>query len=146
MDSDSLSILSASGLRVTRQRVLILKILKGEKGHLDAMEIYRRVSRKIPRISLATVYRNLNTLKKTGLVEEVYYDDTHHHYEVSSPGEHYHMLCLGCGKVSEFKFPLIKHIYKEVHKGGDFEIKEVDMRIKGYCSDCQQKEKEDGRK
>ncbi|MBG7616955.1 MAG: transcriptional repressor, partial [Chloroflexi bacterium] len=68
MKNSGEALLKSSGIRVTNQRTLILEILEKEKRHLDAGEIYKRVSRRLPRISLATVYRNLNTLKNLGLI------------------------------------------------------------------------------
>jgi len=72
-------VLNTAGLRVTSQRALILEIVRRGQGHLDADEIYRQARRKQPRLSLSTVYRTLQTLKKLGLVEEVPFDEGHHH-------------------------------------------------------------------
>ena len=79
-------VLNTSGLRVTSQRALILEVIRRGQGHLDADEVYRRAREKQPRLSLSTVYRTLQTLKKLGLVEEVHFDETHHRYEIKPPG------------------------------------------------------------
>ena len=93
-------------MRATSQRALILEIIRRGKGHLDADEVYRRARDKQPRLSLSTVYRTLRMFKKLGLVEELHFDDAHHHYEAKPSAEHHHLVCRGCGKIVEFECPL----------------------------------------
>jgi Fur family ferric uptake transcriptional regulator len=124
------------GVRNTSQRALILEIVHRGGGHLDADEVYRQARLKQPRISLSTVYRTLQTMKRLDLIEEVHIDETHHHYEVKRPGEHHHLVCIGCGKVIEFRYPLTAKVKKNVPKARDFEITGSEIRITGYCSSC----------
>jgi len=131
--------LNTTGMRITNQRALILEII-GD-GHLDADEVYRRARVKQPRISLSTVYRTLRMLKKLGLVEELHFDEAHHHYEVKPSVEHYHLICLGCGRVIEFRFPLTHYIKKNVAEAKDFEIADAEIRVTGYCPRCRQDRK-----
>ena len=131
--------LNVTGLRVTSQRALILKIIR--RGHLDADEIYRQARAKQPRLSLSTVYRTLQALKKLGLVEELHFDNTHHHYEMKPPSEHQHLVCLGCGKVVEFKCPLSPKMKESIAREKGFEITDVEIRMTGYCPECRQNRK-----
>ena len=131
--------LNVTGLRVTSQRALILEIIR--RGHLDADEIYRQARATQPRLSLSTVYRTLQVLKKLGLVEELHFNDTHHHYEVKPSSEHQHLVCLGCGKVVEFEYPLSPKMKKDIAREKGFEITGVEIRMTGYCSKCRQKGK-----
>ena len=128
--------LNVPGLRITNQRTLILDIIRQGRGHLDADEVYRRARKRQPRISLSTVYRNLQTLKKLGLVEEVHFDEAHHHYEIKPSTEHYHLVCLGCGRVVEFQYPLAHMVKRNVIEAKDFEITGSEVRMTGYCSRC----------
>lgn len=134
-------VLSAPGLRVTSQRALILEIIRQGQGHLDADEVYRRARQKQPRLSLSTVYRTLQTLKKLGLIEEVHFDETHHHYEIKPPTEHHHLVCLGCGRVVEFQYPLARRVKRKVAEAKDFEITGSEVRMTGYCPRCRQESK-----
>lgn len=127
------------GLRITNQRALILEVIRQGEGHLDADEVYRRARQKQPRLSLSTVYRTLQTLKKLGLVDEVHFDEDHHHYEVKPATEHHHLVCLGCGRVVEFQYPLARLVRKNVPEARDFEIAGSEVRITGYCPACRQK-------
>lgn len=126
------------GLRKTSQRALILDIVRRGQGHLDADEVYRRARQIQPRLSLSTVYRNLQTLKKLGLIEEVHIDETHHHYEIKPATEHHHLVCLNCGRVIEFQYPLARLVKRNVTEAKDFEITGSEIRITGYCGACQE--------
>jgi Fur family ferric uptake transcriptional regulator len=131
--------LKKSGRRVTSQRALILEIIQQGKGHLDADEIYRRARAVQPRLSLSTVYRTLRAFKEPGLIEELHFDDSHHHYEMKSTRKHHHLVCLGCGKVIEFRYPLARYLKRSVPEIKDFEIVDAELRLSGYCSQCQKK-------
>lgn len=133
--------LSKSGARVTGQRAVILDIIRSGKGHLDADEIYRQAREKIPHLSLSTVYRTLQKFKNIGLVDELHLDDTIHHYEVRKASSHHHLVCLGCGRVIEFKYPLATRLKADVPEARDFKIVNNELRVKGYCAQCSRKRK-----
>jgi len=136
-DQEKKSRLKAAGMRFTSQRALILEIIREGRGHLDADEIFRRARYRQPRLSLSTVYRTLRALKEPGMIDELHFDDSHRHYEVKSSQEHHHLVCLGCGRVVEFIYPLSKYIKENVVEARDFEIVETEIRIRGYCPRCQ---------
>ncbi len=128
--------LNASGMRATSQRVLILEVIR--RGHLDADEIYRQVRRKRPHLSLSTVYRTLRMFKELGLVEELHFDEAHHHYEMKSSSGHQHLVCLSCGKIMEFEYPLSPKMKRNIAREKGFEVTGVEIRMTGYCSKCRQ--------
>jgi len=133
-------ILDRSSQRVTAQRTLLLELLRQSGGHVDADELYRRARKKNSRISLSTVYRNLQLFKKLGLVEEHHFDEEHHHYEVKSGTEHQHLLCINCGKVVEFACPVSRKFREDIGDKYDFDITDVEVRMIGLCSSCRAKE------
>ncbi len=133
--------LNLSGLRITNQRALILEVIRHGQGHLDADEVYHQAREKQPRLSLSTVYRTLQTLKKLGLVEEVHFDEEHHHYEIKPPTEHHHLVCLGCGRVIEFNYPLARLVKRNIAEAKGFEITGSEIRMTGYCLTCRQSRK-----
>ena len=128
--------LSKAGRRVTPQRALIMEIIRQGRGHLDAYEIYRRAQERNPRLSLSTVYRTLQMLKKLDLVDELHFNEEHHHYEVKPSAEHHHLVCLGCGRVIEFHYPLYRYIKNKVPEVKDFDVTETEVRVTGYCGRC----------
>jgi len=118
-----------------------VEVIRKGKGHLDADEIYRQAREKELRLSLSTVYRNLQTLKRLGLVEEVHFDEEHHHYEVKPSTEHHHLVCLRCGRVVEFEYPLSGMVKRNVVEAKDFEITGSEVRMTGYCPTCRESKK-----
>ncbi|MFC1981959.1 Fur family transcriptional regulator [Chloroflexota bacterium] len=134
-------VLNESGLRATSQRALILEVIRRRRGHLDADEVYRQAREKQPRLSLSTVYRTLQTLKKMGLVEELHFDEAHHRYELKPSTEHHHLVCLGCGKVVEFECPMSQKVKDDVSREKGFEITNAEVRMTGYCPSCQKRRK-----
>ncbi len=129
--------LRAAGCRVTAQRMLLLKLLHDCEGHLGADDLYHLARTREPRLSLSTVYRTLNRLKRTGLVCELHLDDEHHHYELADKGNHHHLICQGCGKIIEIKCFLIDEILSHIEEDHDFEVTNTQMEFLGYCADCQ---------
>jgi Fe2+ or Zn2+ uptake regulation protein len=129
--------LSSAGLRMTRQRALILEIIR--QGHLDADEVYRQARKKQPRFSLSTVYRTLRMLKEQGLVDELHLGEAHHHYEVKPSAEHHHLVCLGCGKIVEFECKLSQKMRHDLARKQGFEVTGVEINMTGYCSKCRQR-------
>ena len=134
-------LLNSTGLRNTAQRTLILEIIRKGDGHLDADEVYRLAKKKQPRLSLSTVYRTLQKLKNLNLVEELHFDEAHHHYEIKPLSEHHHLVCLGCGKIIEFKYALARQVKRNVPEVREFEITGSEVRMTGYCAACQAKNK-----
>jgi Fe2+ or Zn2+ uptake regulation protein len=132
-------ILNSAGLRMTSQRALILDIISQAEEHLDADEVYRQARERQPGLSLSTVYRNLQTLKKLGLVKELHFDESHHHYEAKPSLEHDHLVCLGCGRVEEFSGQLGQRMKQEVSRKKGFEVTGIEVHMTGYCAQCRQK-------
>ena len=136
-DKGVLEILRAEGKRITAQRSLLLEVIRESEGHLDAGEIYQRARSKDPRISLSTVYRNLNLLRELGLISELHLDEEHHHYEVREEVEHYHLICSNCERVIEFDSPLIPRLLAQVNAEQRFVVERVHIDMVGLCDDCQ---------
>lgn len=124
------------GQRATLQRVLLLEVLQREKGHLDAGELYLRAKKRYPQLSLSTVYRSLKLFKELGLIDELHFKEKHRHYEGKAESQHYHLICLGCGSVTEFESDLIPALEKEVTKNFDFKVTKAEVYLSGYCQKC----------
>ena len=123
------------GQRLTPQRLLLLDLLR-TGGHLDADELYRRARGKEPRLSISTVYRNLQLFKKLGLVEEHHFNNAHSCYEVKTDVEHYHLICLGCGKIIEFECPMCQKMKENLEARNEFHITGTKVLLAGFCTEC----------
>ncbi len=135
-DEGALEILRAEGRRITAQRSLLLEIIRKSHGHLDAGEIYRRARAKDPRISLSTVYRNLNLLKDMGVITELHLDEEHHHYELREEAEHYHLICSNCDRVVEFDSSSMGALIEQTGAEMGFLVEHMHIDLVGLCQDC----------
>ncbi len=136
-DSKKITGNNVARVRMTKQRQLLLDLLRESDGHVDAKELFIEARKREPLINKSTVYRNLQLFSKLGIVEERHFDDTHHHYEFYSSPKHHHLRCLSCGKVIEFKSDLTKKVIKETEKKNKFKIVGAEFLMVGYCEDCQ---------
>ena len=127
----------------TRQRRLLLDTLREAKGHVDARELYRRAMEKDPRISLATVYRNLRVFKELGLVDERRLDEAQCYYEIAGSTEHHHVVCRACGRVMEFQSALVSDLAAEVQRNSGFEVMKAVLYLEGHCPRCKDEQKDD---
>jgi Fe2+ or Zn2+ uptake regulation protein len=107
--------------------------------HLSAEELYLRAKKKEPRISLSTVYRNLQLLKKLGLVEVYNFPGAPSCYEMKNGTPHHHLKCLGCGKIMDFGYSLSRKTKRDVESRVGFHITGTRILAEGYCADCFQR-------
>ncbi len=125
-------------LRMTNQREMILKELKLSKEHLSADELYERIKKRMPRISLATVYRNLEILSEAGIVAklEVGGRQKRFDYDVEN---HDHIYCVNCNRVDNLTLdqkPI--HDPSMIHSDG-YTITGCRLEVSGLCPECQKK-------
>jgi len=124
--------------RSTEQRELIREILQHTDKHLDADEVYQQAREKSPSISLSTIYRNLQLFKEMGLVEEHQFG-SRRYYESAPQAEHHHLVCLGCGRVFEFKCPSTERLKSTINEKEGFRVTVAEVRLSGYCPECQER-------
>ena len=108
---------------------------------MDARGLYRRAIEKDPRISLATVYRNLRLFKELRLVDEVHLNEARCYYEIRCSRDHYHLVCKSCGTVIEFESTAVANLIDEVQRNSDFDVTRAELYLEGYCRKCKGKEK-----
>lgn len=139
-NADMKDSLREKGVRLTRQRQILLDLIDGSGKHLDAEELFRLAQAQDPKLNRVTVYRTLKMLKHSGLVDELdlmHYGGDQHYYETRLKQEHAHIICLRCGKVEEFFGEPLSRLRKQVESHFGFEILITRTEIGGYCSHCQ---------
>lgn len=97
-----LQMLKKHELKATPQRLCVLKILK-RHGHPNIEELYEEIKKEYPSISLATVYKNLNTLQEQGLVVEINVANQKTCYDIYEE-RHIHIICSKCGNIEDMSF------------------------------------------
>jgi Fur family transcriptional regulator, ferric uptake regulator len=132
--------LSQKGLRSTPEREEILAEIFAHHDHFDVEELIMRLRQRGLGISRASVYRTLALLVESGLVQEVFFEDGHMHYEhVYGHDHHCHMRCLGCRKIIEFHNGAIVEVEKRLGQDHDFQVTGHKLEIYGYCASCREK-------
>ena len=133
------AILADAGLRITRQREIILNIIQHLDGHPDADDVYDVAKRELPRINLSTVYRTLQTLKEHGVVDTHRFSEEHHHYEVTKRKEHHHLVCRKCGEIVECDLPILEQIKIHANEESGFSAQSSDITVYGLCRKCRKR-------
>lgn len=122
-------------MRLTTQRQIILEELAKVTSHPTANEIYDMVRRRLPRIGLGTVYRNLELMAESGLILKLEVGGTQKRFDATvSP--HYHIRCLECGKVDDIEIPLQKHINDIASDACEYQILGHHIEFSGICDTC----------
>ena len=99
------------GMRLTPQRLAVLKTIIGNKEHLNADEIYERVRGDYPMIGLATIYKTVTMLKEMGAISELNFSHHSARYDGSGAPPHPHFVCNYCNQIpSAFYMPLLKFV------------------------------------
>jgi Fur family ferric uptake transcriptional regulator len=128
------------GVRLTRQRRLLLELIDGSGLHLDAERLCQMAKERDPKLNRVTVYRTLKMLKQGGLIDELdlaHIEGEKHYYETRLKQEHAHIICLRCGRVEEFFGEPLQSLRTQVASQFGFEIVFARTEVGGYCSHCQ---------
>src|SRR6201981_1524355 len=132
--------LKQKGVRLTRQRQILVELIDQSGEHLDAERLCQMAKEKDPKLNRVTVYRTLKLLKEGGLVDELdlmHYGGDQHYYETRLKQEHAHVICLRCGKVEEFFGDPLQKLRKQIESHFGFEILLTRTEVGGYCAHCQ---------
>jgi Fur family transcriptional regulator, ferric uptake regulator len=132
--------LKKQGIRLTRQRQILLELIEQSGQHLDADQLYERAKMRDPKINRVTVYRTLKMLKQGQMVDELdlmHYEGDQHYYETRMKQEHAHVVCLRCGKVEEFYGEPLHRLRRQIEVHFGFQILVARTEVGGYCSHCQ---------
>jgi Fe2+ or Zn2+ uptake regulation protein len=125
--------LEAHGQRFTEQRAAVYRFLRGTDEHPTADEVFTAVRGEIADISLATVYKALETLLSCGLAVKLTYGDDSARYDARTD-DHYHSRCLKCGVVRDVAVEAATIPHVEV--GGGFRVEGFRVEVVGYCPGC----------
>ncbi len=122
--------------RKTKQKEVILKVLKGSHSHPTAEGIYEQVKQEIPNISLGTVYRNLRLLKQGGDIVELDLVGTLSRFDGDTQ-PHYHFRCEECGRIFDVDEPVDRAMDDKVARKTGFKVTHHRLEFRGLCQHCQ---------
>jgi Fur family transcriptional regulator, ferric uptake regulator len=126
------------GLPITHQREAVASFVFDSEGHLSVDDIERELRERGERIGKATVYRTLDLLVRSRLVEEHDFGEGFKRYEhrFSSSPIHEHLICLECGKVEEFESRELFRVESRVRQEHGFVPVRRRLEIYGLCREC----------
>jgi Fe2+ or Zn2+ uptake regulation protein len=122
------------GYKLTLQRLVIIDFLSKETTHPGAMDILKSVRKRVPQVSMSTVYYTLDILKKEGLIRELEFYDRDNRYDINV-SNHLNLICMKCGKIEDFKeeLPVLSQL---VEKKTGFQPFQMRFEYYGHCKEC----------
>jgi Fur family ferric uptake transcriptional regulator len=124
-------------LRTTKQRKVILDELRSLRTHPTAIEVYERVRKKLPKISLGTVYRNLELLSESGLIQKLEMAGKQKRFDGITEN-HYHVRCMVCGRVDDVDVAPLGAINEAIASASDYKILWHRLEFVGICPRCRE--------
>jgi Fur family transcriptional regulator, peroxide stress response regulator len=125
-----------NGIAVTHQRQVLFEAMKSMHGHPSPEEVYAKVKKKVPAISLATVYKNIHLFVESGVFREV---SMHHgSLRVEMNGQaHHHMVCSKCKAITDIGEDELGLVAKRNKLPGGFLVERYAVDVIGVCAKCQ---------
>ena len=129
--------LREKGYKLTPQRRAIISLLSKDMTHPGAADILKKIRKRLPQVSMSTVYYTLDMLKKEGLIQELEFYDQDNRYDINVTN-HINLICKTCGKIEDFPGQL-PCSYAQVQQKTDFQPVAMRYEYYGYCKECRRK-------
>ncbi|MBW2193685.1 MAG: transcriptional repressor [Deltaproteobacteria bacterium] len=129
---------------MTQQRKVILEELQKLETHPSADEIYSIVRRRLPRVSLGTVYRNLEVLSELGEIQKLELSGSLKRYDWDTK-KHYHIRCMHCNMVEDAPIAPLNQLEDDLYGATVYQIIGHNLEFTGLCPGCAKKAADDGR-
>lgn len=131
------TLVTAKRLRMTQQRLVILEEVRRLGSHPTAEDVHRRVRARLPRISLATIYRNLEKLSEFGMLHKLELSGSRRRFD-GRAGSHYHVRCLGCGRVADVEIDSVAGLEGGVARKTGYHVRGHRLEFVGLCPSCKE--------
>lgn len=128
--------------RNTPQRRVILEELRQVTSHPTAAELYELVRTRMPKVSLGTVYRNLDFLARRGTIQKLTLGRSEARFD-GNPDHHYHVRCVGCGRVDDVNGVSADFSPEDLDRVHDYQILGHRLEFVGVCGRCRRMQEED---
>jgi len=125
-------------MRQSRQRDVVLELVRSTMDHPTANWVYRQARRRLPRISLATVYRNLKRLAAEGVIREV--QSAGQARFDCNLGRHYHIRCVSCGRLGDLPLSVDARLEEQAGRATSYRILGHEVEVHGLCPLCQSRD------
>ena len=125
-------------LGLTKQREVVLRVIRDAHGHLTANEVFGAAKGLLPTISFATVYNSLRYLKDAGHIAEISFGNGASRYDRMTH-RHDHAICTESGKLVDIEMKVPVSILKEAAERSKFKPESLEFTLRGVCPDCARK-------
>lgn len=127
--------LKEKGLKLTQQRLAILDVLVEQCEHHPGVSlIFEEARKKVPRVSLSTVYATLKEFSEIGLVKQLEFDRMENRYD-GNLSDHVNLICTGCGTIADHSIPT--HLEPDnISRDSGFVVTNARIEFHGYCRHC----------
>ena len=122
-------------LGLTRQREVVLRVIRDAHSHLTANEVFTAATELLPSISFATVYNSLRYLKDAGHIAEIKFGDGASRFDRMTH-RHDHAICTSCGKLVDIEMEIPEEIVKRAAKYSKFKPESLEFTLRGKCPEC----------
>jgi len=126
-----------TNMRLTTQRQIILEELGKVTSHPTANEVYDMVRKRLPRIGLGTVYRNLELMAESGIILKIEVGGTQKRFDATVE-DHYHIRCSSCGKVDDIDIAVQNQINETASACSNYKVLGHHIEFSGICEECSQ--------
>jgi Fur family peroxide stress response transcriptional regulator len=127
------------GFRLTPQRLAIVRALAMTDSHPSAETLYEELLPSFPTMSLATVYKTLNTLREMGQVMQLEFKEGSTRYDGRHPDSHAHLICSACGRIQDVEVDPFSSEARGAIQALGFQLARYRFDLYGLCQGCQQK-------
>lgn len=124
--------------RMTRQRRIILEEVSRLKSHPTADEVYRIVRKRMPKVSLGTVYRNLDLLSESGVIGRLKTSGSQYQFDGNTE-DHFHVRCVECGRIDDVEAVDIRMPETLVEESSGYQFVGYRLEFRGYCPTCRKR-------
>jgi Fe2+ or Zn2+ uptake regulation protein len=122
-------------LGLTKQREVVLQVIRDEKEHLTANEVFDKAKQLLPSISFATVYNSLRYLKEASHIAEISFGNGASRFD-SMTSRHDHAICTKCGKLVDMELDLPAELVRRAAEFSRFKPESLELTLRGLCPDC----------
>ena len=125
-----------SNLGLTKQRAVVLQVIRTAKHHLTANEVFNEAKNRLPTISFATVYNSLRFLKDAGHIAEIQFGFSGANRFDAKTTRHDHAICNQCGKLVDMDLELPEELVKLAAQFSQFKPESLELTLRGLCPEC----------
>lgn len=122
-------------LGLTRQREVVLQVIREADEHLTANEVFDKAKILLPTISFATVYNSLRFLKDAGHIAEISFGNGASRFDAMT-SRHDHAICTKCGRLVDMEIELPAEVVNFAAEFSRFKLESIELTLHGICPEC----------